>query len=221
MFFFNSKVERLDVLDVNGISVDALKNEPMLFSCDLWTAWRLGGPITRLFLGDLPQEWFGDDLVIDSRVHMLMKGWYPCIPGWHHDDVPRTAPDGQPNYMDPEYLSEHLSCVIDLGTGSLTEYIRDQVVVPRPNLGEVVYEVWNHAINDNLEAYPDREYYKIQQVKSGEIVKFDYTTFHRGVPATGSGWRWFIRVSRKTGRKATNELRRQVQVYMSELEAGW
>ena len=29
------------------------------------------------------------DFVWDVKVHMLMPGQYPCIPGWHYDFVPR------------------------------------------------------------------------------------------------------------------------------------
>ena len=30
-----------------------------------------------------------DNYVVDVKVHMLMPGAYPCIPGWHLDFVPR------------------------------------------------------------------------------------------------------------------------------------
>lgn len=29
------------------------------------------------------------DYVIDIKVHMLMPGQYPCVPGWHCDFIPR------------------------------------------------------------------------------------------------------------------------------------
>lgn len=33
----------------------------------------------------------------DIKVHMLMPGQYPCIPGWHHDMVPRDE-SGRQDY---------------------------------------------------------------------------------------------------------------------------
>ena len=55
-------------------------------------------------------------------------------------------------------------------------------------------------------------------------------TWHRGTPAVANGWRFFIRASRYYNASGepiarrnprTNELRRQVQVYMSAENAGW
>lgn len=64
----------------------------MFYRADMGFAWKHGGPITQDFLGLLPQDWYDSPVTIDSRVHMLMPGWYPCIPGMHHDDIP---PDSQ------------------------------------------------------------------------------------------------------------------------------
>ena len=46
---------------------------------------------------------------------------------------------------------------------------------------------------------------------------------HTGQRANKSGWRWFIRLSRNTDRQKhmTNELRRQVQVYLEPATEGW
>ena len=56
----------------------AIKNEPMFFSSDLHYAYSKGGPITRSFIEALPDAW--EHAVFDSRVHMLMPGWFPSIP---------------------------------------------------------------------------------------------------------------------------------------------
>jgi len=36
-----------------------------------------------------------NDYIIDVKVHMLMPGQYPCIPGWHLDMVPRDKDNNQ------------------------------------------------------------------------------------------------------------------------------
>lgn len=59
---------------------DDVKNEPMFFNCDLDFAYKNGGDITKSFIENLPMDWINSNPVLDSRVHMLMKGWYPCIP---------------------------------------------------------------------------------------------------------------------------------------------
>jgi hypothetical protein len=63
---------------------EIIKNEPMFFNCDLNFAFENGGPITEAFIRTLPEDWQDCNPVLDSRVHMLMKGWFPCIPGFHH-----------------------------------------------------------------------------------------------------------------------------------------
>lgn len=200
-------------------SVEEIKNEPMLFSCDAYAALAEGGPITRQFLNFLPKP---NGWIIDSRVHMLMADWYPCIPGWHHDDVLRTRSDGQPNYYDlldrPEI--RHVFVVIDAidqPTHSLTEYITSPVTLEMPFdplVGQTIYGKWNDDINQMTGLVKSN-------VESGQVLEFSTSDFHRGVPATTSGWRIFLRASKNSTRKITNERRNQVQVYMPAPEAGW
>jgi hypothetical protein len=194
---------------------ETIKNEPMFFNSDLIFALENGGPITRKFITSLPKDWIDCNAVLDSRVHMLMPNWYPCIPGWHHDDVPRSTPTGQPNYLNPEYRSEHLMGLVN-GDICPTNFIDDMVDVSLPDFTKRQYNVWN----DEIDAQTN-----LNRVKapSGRLIQFDSDSFHTGVKAVAGGWRWFIRLSRKTDRQKniTNEIRRQVQVYLEEPMAGW
>lgn len=194
-------------------SQDIIKAEKMFFSAERWFVEENCGLITREFLDNLSRDW--DDCIIDSRVHMLMPGWYPCIPGWHHDDVPREREDGQPNYRNPSYRSEHIACVI--GDASLTQFIDGPVDVDEVPIGKTIYREWDSQINHQImvgEVFP-------KSISEGDMVAFDWQTFHRGMPATKSGWRLFIRASRFTNRKPTNEIRQQTQVYISPVNKGW
>lgn len=204
---------------------EEIKNEPMFFNCGFDFAFDHGGPITKEFL----TKFLVDDhhstrnVIVDSRVHMLMPGWYPCIPGWHHDDIARTRKDGQPNYKNLAYKSKHASTII--GDASVTEFLFGEINLAIPKLGRTIYKDWNDEI-ENRKA--EREFfvrpklkYTIQPIATNRLVYFDWQTFHRGMPATKDGWRMFIRASWDTERKRTNEIRRQSQVYMSALEAGW
>ena len=192
---------------------EQVKNEPMLFNCDVDFARKIGGPVTNAFIDALPQQYqYG---VIDTRVHMLIPGWYPCIPGWHHDDVPRSTPTGQPNYNNPEYFSRHCCALINAAVAP-TEFLLGSVQVPTPPDGQVIYRVWD----DYLEGTGIEEGRRFS-APDRQLIFFDANTFHRGVAAVSSGWRWFGRISINTNRKPTNEIRRQVQVYMGAVNAGW
>lgn len=198
---------------------EQIKNEPMLFNCDLEGALRLGGPITHAFLAALPEDW-QSDVVIDSRVHMLMPGWTPCIPGWHHDDVPRGGSNNQPIY-DRLHDAEHLMGLVN-GDIAATRFLVGPVVVSEAHSKALVYKEWSQEINRQIATGSPN--FKVMSAPSGRLIQFDCYAFHTGVPAIENGWRWFIRVSRKSQRldkPLTNELRRQVQVYMEFPEQGW
>ena len=202
-----------------------IKNEPMLFNCNMKGAQELGGPITQEFLNLIPDEWYEGPVVIDSRVHMLMKGWYPCIPGWHHDDVPRTRSDGQPNYNPGQVRSEHIIALVNADVCP-TEFALGDASFTEPPIGATIYEKWHHDVELLLHNGKLRS----ATYQSGQLVLFDDRTWHQGTAAVRDGWRFFIRVSRyknangirvDRGNPRTNEVRRQVQVYMDNPFKGW
>jgi len=197
---------------------EVVKNEPMFFNANLAFIYENGGPITKAFVDNLPHTWKNEDTVWDSRVHMLMPGWFPCIPGFHHDDVPRSSIDQQPNYDDPEYRSKH---IIGLVNGDIcpTEFALGDFNLPGIVDGEIIYKHWHplvvqHLINGQAQSF---------SVPSGRYIEFDDRSFHQGTPAIKGGWRWFIRGSKDTDRtkNCTNEIRRQVQVYLEHPMEGW
>lgn len=204
----------------NDWTVDEVKNEPMLFNCSVGWAADHSGPITQTFIEGLPDRF--RDGVIDSRVHMLMPGWYPCIPGWHHDDVARTVPDPfvgpQPDYDNPPYRAEHVLGIAGADV-SLTEFAVGSAWFPRPPVGVTCYGWWHPMVEDRITSGVLQRF----QVTAGRYWVFNDRAWHRGMPATGPGWRWFARVSIGTDRvrHVTNEHRQQVQVYLPDVNAGW
>lgn len=213
-----------------------VKNEPMLFNCDLQHAYKLGGEITKDFLDRVVAHWGRGEYVVDSRVHMLMPewypvtedanmNWYPCIPGWHHDDVPRTRSDNQPNYAEGQDRSEHIICLIN-GDICATEFAVGTAIFEEPELGSTIYQKWHKEVDKKIAA---GELKKIS-APSNTLVEFNDRSWHQGTVAVSNGWRWFGRISRyrdKDGNKIarrnarTNETRRQVQVYLSNPHKGW
>lgn len=202
-----------------------VKNEPMLFNCDLEHAKKLGGPITNAVLEVLPSEWEKVPVVIDSRVHMLMPGWYPCIPGWHHDDVPRTRDDGQPNYGPGQFRSQHILCLIN-GDICPTAFASGSMDFEIPPPGSVIYGDLHPVVENATKTGK----LNLTSVPSNRLVQFDDRSWHTGTKAIKNGWRFFIRISRyfdpnqnpvQRGNARTNEIRRQVQVYLENPNDGW
>lgn len=202
-------------------SQEEVKNEPMIFNGSLRFAFNQGGPITKAFIRaflEKPLEGVGEeDIILDSRVHMLMPGWYGAIPGWHHDDVPRTREDKQPNYDTPEYRSQHVMALVN-GDIAPTKFALGKHALPKVSEGKgPVYKHWNKLV----EVAVENEILQLYSAPSNRLIYFDCHTMHKADKAVGNGWRWFGRISWNTNRKPTNEIRRQVQVYLPHPMEGW
>lgn len=210
---------------VDPVTAAEIEAEPMLFNASLDEALTHGGPITEQFvLRALVARAFleGQRVSIDTRCHMLMRGWYPAIPGWHHDDVDRGA-SGQPDYDDAGTSPGRrmFSAVLDASdapTGAMTEFFQpgQRVSVPWPVPEDLpVYRYWDAHIEREVTATRCA-------VRSGEIVAFGQGDFHRAMPAKASGWRWFARLTVNQGpRSAPFKVRRQSQVYLPVTNQGW
>jgi len=214
---------------------EQIMNEPMFFCASLDFAYSYKeSKITKEFLNH-PEiqkvvcgkpslnsnEWY-----IDSRVHMLKQGWFPCIGGWHLDDVPRGLDSGQPLVSDIEKDKVfHILCCV--GNTSMPEFLvsnRTEFLI------ENIYNNWKtkykNKYNKSFYGYAN-EYINLlstekerKKIESGDIVFFDQTHFHRGTFAQKNGWRFFIRFSYGVKRKFRNKIRKQVQVYM-DTNKGW
>lgn len=207
---------------------DEIKNEPMFFNSSLDYAYENGGPITKSFIENLPDFITIKPCVFDSRVHMLMPGWYPAIPGWHHDDVPRppipvgqhflTA--GQPNYDTPHYHSSHWLGVVNAHVAP-TKFLIGDVILPGVPDGGLIYRKWNEEIEHQLNK--NNTHLETLSVSDRTIYSFDCDTFHTGIKAVQNGWRWFGRVTINSDRcdTITNEIRRNAQVYLEFPMEGW
>lgn len=202
---------------LNKFAQEDIKNEPMLFSCDIYSAYKLGGKITHDFLDALRNSMgLPEGIIIDSRVHMLMPGWFPCIPGFHHDDVPREREDGQPNYIDPSYQSSHCLALYN-GEIAPTEFAIGEAEFSDIPLGQKCYKIWHNEVEEKI----SQGILKREIAPSERIIHFDWNTWHQGVRAVANGWRFFIRASWNTERQPANEVRRQVQVYLEKPMEGW
>lgn len=196
----------------------AIKNEPMFYGAHPLYAYLRGGPITRNFLRKIPIKYLLHG-IFDSRVHMLMPGWYPCIPGWHHDDVIRTLRrNGQPDYKAQYPKAEHIMSAVSFPRNvAMPEMLQGYIHLTDPDKLDKVYKSFNSEIEASYLDWRCR-------LESSEVVKFDSDTFHRGMKAEKNCWRWFGRVTINKSNKLrtyANEIRRQVNVYLPAVDEGW
>ena len=212
-YIFDSKIEF--GFDIGNFPEEIVKKEPMLFSADITFAYKEGGILTREFIDRLKPEFKSNNLIIDSRTHMLMPGMYPCIPGFHHDDVPRERADGQPEYLKPSYRSKH--CLMIVGGGARTKFALGNAPFPEVPLNQKYYKVWHPIVKDYLEMGILKRY----DAEFGKLIYFDDRTWHEGTPAYETAFRFFIRASINTNRKPKNEIRTQTQVYLEVPMEGW
>ena len=220
---FNSQYQYGESFAEKATETD-IKNEPMFFNSSIKFAYENGGPITRSFIHALPEEFKSG--VIDTRTHMLMLDWYPAIPGWHHDDVPRpTIPvgqhfitAGQPDYNNPRYHSRHAMGLVN-GDICPTAYAVGLAKMKEVPEGELIYRQWHFEIEAQIAAGKLIK----EHAESNRVLFFDCDAFHTGTKAIKSGWRWFGRVTIDSDRTKTmtDEFRKQAQVYLEFPMNGW
>lgn len=203
-----------------------LKNTFGLWNASLDDAVRYGGEITRLALRAMNIRHDRKHVIVDTKIHMLMKGMSPAIPGWHTDGAPRDnnknpggsgKPDTFAQEGDPRPNRYHL---LVTGSGCLTKFIEHPVWVPIPS--EPSYEVYNtmsNFIQQKTMEYPSmaREPVRAMTIPSATVVEFDWWDIHTGVIATANEWRYLIRVAESDYYEPRKDLREiirmQSQVY--------
>ncbi len=195
---------------------DLLKHEPMFFRASWNFAYEKGNMATRHFLVSLPYELQNENTLIDSRVHMLMPGWFPCIPGYHHDDVPRERADGQPEYSNPSYRTNHALALYN-GDICPTEFAIGEQEFSNPESHEVVYREWHKEVVNFI----TQKKLVVIKAPADHIIYFNDRTWHQGTKCVNRGFRLFIRASWGSNRKPTNEIRTNANVYMETPMEGW
>ncbi len=177
-----------------------IENEPILFQSSFEFAMENGGPITREFLQTLPSD---QNVIIDSRVHLLQPTWCPAILGYHLDHIPRSLPNAQPD-LTQTVKQDHYMAVIGNGISS-PEFVTQEITLEIDET-KPIYPQCDAQINA---LNPDR-----MQVMDNNVWRFGPQSFHRATPAIKEGWRFFVRASFNTDVVPKNKIRKQVQVYL-------
>lgn len=204
-------------------SIEAITQEQMLFGAHPLFALKNGGPLTThathlLYrIGSFQQRLSEDkEIVIDTRITQCMEGFFPSIGGWHCDGVPRDSHYGQPDFSKTDASIRHYMILVSsIEPHSETEFINERFEFKTDPTGKVYSQLdtyVNHLIAE--------EEVTVTRIETGSFYEFDQTSVHRATPAITPGWRFFFRAS-VSDRKPVNQIRKQVQVYISRKNWGW
>lgn len=206
-----------------------IKATPALWQADLDTAVRYGGDLTRDALSAMNLRGDRRHIVVDTKVHMLMPGFMPAIPGWHTDGVPRgpeqdPAGKGAPDIYAQERMDDraprfHLLVVGgDCPTRFCIERNIDLSVPSAPD--HQLYEAISIQMND----YAVRPEAKMLETVPGSVYEWDWWQVHTAIRARAFGWRFLIRVTESDHHAPKKDIasviRTQQQVYVPS-EFGW
>lgn len=204
-------------------SIDEIKSTFALWNASLDDAMKYGGELTRAAIGAMDLKFDREHVIVDTKIHMLMPNFYPAIPGWHTDGVPRgeeLKPNvkGSPNIFAQEKMTDTRFHLLVTGAGCLTEFIEGQISLEVPEEPSTdLYKMIDHSIKEN-------PYLNRVTIPTCTAVTFDWWNIHTGVKATKHEWRFLIRVTETDHMEPETDLRKvirtQQQVYVSE-NFGW
>lgn len=211
-------------------SQELIENTPTLARCSIEDAAVYGGTLTREALGAMDLRGDRKYIIVDTKVHHLLPGFIPSIPGWHTDGVPRGETGLNPNNHGKPNLRAQATAHPDeapryhllvTGEHSPTEFLHGSMLMRfSDDIGAELYQ----EMTDQIERLWLPHFAKPWAVPSCTVVEWDWWNIHRAVPATARGWRFLIRVTETdhiVPRKSPNDfIRRQNMVY-APTSFGW
>lgn len=192
-----------------------IKNTFGLWNASYDDAIKYGGDITRNALRNMNLRHDRKNIVVDVKVHMLMAGWSPAIPGWHVDGAPRDASKNPQGAGKPDTFAqendEHFNRyhIMVTGEGCLTQYINRPLEVDIP--AEPSYNVYS-VMSENVQAQVINDPGIVSTFESCGIYEFDWWNIHTGVLATKKEWRYLIRVCESDYYEPQKDLREVVRM---------
>src|SRR4051794_6847809 len=87
-------------------SQELIKNTLGLWNASPEDAVKYGGDLTRAALGAVKLHNDRKHVVVDTKIHMLMPGMIPSIPGWHTDGIPRGKSGSPQERAEPCILDQ-------------------------------------------------------------------------------------------------------------------
>lgn len=112
-------------------------------------------------------------LLVDIKVHSLVRGQYACIPGWHYDS----------QFNLDRLVVENYHLFVS-GQHALTEFMTEIVSITGTTI---------HDVKESL-----KDTYKSLIVPSATIVSYTSLNLHRSTQSTGNEKRLLVRVVEST-----------------------
>lgn len=208
-------------------SQELIKNTLGLHNASLEDALKYGGDLTRSAIGAMNLTMKKKYIIVDTKIHMLMPGMCPAIPGWHTDGVPRgnsldPTAKKEPNIHAQEEMDSPIFHLLVTGDSCLTRFIKErnfELEVPEAP-DTKLYKMVSEQINKKVETGELTSF----EAPSCTPVMWDWWEIHTGVPAKSHEWRFLIRVTESDIQKPKTDLRdiirTQQQGYMP-MEFGW
>ena len=214
-------------------SAELVKNTLGLWNASVEDCLKFGGDLTRSAIGAMNLRNDRKYIVVDVKVHMLMKGQCPAIPGWHTDGVPRhangsPAAGGEPNLLMQIEHEKHgirppRYHLLVTGQHCLTEAIDGQFAMdmePEMMNSSGLYKRLSTEVNNKLRVDLLSKY----ELKSCTVAEWDWWFVHQGKISDGYEWRYLIRATETDHLTPETDLRKiirtQQNVYVPS-EFGW
>jgi hypothetical protein len=213
---FNRAILVARNLGIEQPSDDEIRKTPPLFNASLEDALLYGGDLTRAALSSMRIRGDKKYVIVDTKVHMLMPGMWPAIPGWHTDGVPR--PDGKPDIWAQEEMESPRFHLLVTGEGCLTDFCNEPLDLEVP--AEPTSDLYADISKQMNELAPST-----WRIPSCRAVEWGWWDLHTAIRATKREWRFLIRVTETNYRPPKTDLRdvlrTQQQVYVESAEFGW
>lgn len=213
----------LEKVGQEAATAEEIQNEPMLYGYSIFKllCHYRDHPLAHRILTQImehpkfsalvyQQALRGYHPVIDTKSVLLMKGQYPCIPGWHCDGVIRSSADSQPNLDTLDEPIMHFICTITEEDLHIPTLVVDESVTMNIDTTKVWY-----SVDRGVQAIRP----SITVLDNGGIYQFNRATIHKGTSAEHKAWRFFFRLS-FYHMPCMEEIRKQVQVYTTT-SLGW
>ncbi len=203
-------------------SQSEIKTTPGLYNASLDDAVKFGGDVVRQALRAVNVRNDRKYVAVDVKVHMLMPGFMPAIPGWHTDGAPRALNGNPIGPLPPDLLlqenlmSSHYHLLV-FGDGCNTKFLTQEMDVEVPSRPTTdLYKIISEQV--------ERASLPSTVVPSGVVAEWDWWNLHTAVVATKKEWRFLMRVTESDFLSPERDLRQvirtQHQVYVPT-NFGW